>query len=81
MEQNSTLKLIPSKYWNKSQDRYILFSTLDFLEKIYILVIRRSSCSKVQQSTVILPWALIQTSIHFTPVMGVNAKSGTTCGF
>lgn len=33
MEQNSTLKLIPSKYWNKSQDRYILFSTLDFLEK------------------------------------------------
>lgn len=35
-EQNSTLKLIPSKYRNKSQDRYILFSTLDFLEKKYI---------------------------------------------
>lgn len=32
-EQNSTLKLIPSKFRNKSQDRYILFSTLDFLEK------------------------------------------------
>lgn len=51
-----------------------------FSRKKYIIVIRRRCCSNVQQSNVTSPWALIQTLIHFMPMMGVNAKPGTTCG-
>lgn len=41
----------------------------------------RSSYSKVQQSKVTSPWALIQILIHFTPMMRVKAKAGTARGF
>lgn len=60
-----------------------IYSLLNFRlsRKKYIIVIRRSSWSKVQQSNVTWPRAFIQTLIHFTPMMGVNAKSDTTCGF